>query len=89
VSSRIWGPSKAAQIPEEENGSFREGRGMEVGWESKVSAGSTPNPSHSTKMLGKTQRKLMRKVSRPKARFNDRLELSSWLRKGGAALTLG
>jgi hypothetical protein len=24
-----------------------------VGWESKVSAGSAPDPSHSTKMLGK------------------------------------
>jgi hypothetical protein len=31
----------------------REGWGL-GGWESKVSSGSTPDPSHSTKMLGKT-----------------------------------
>jgi hypothetical protein len=28
---------------------------MGGGWESKVSAGSAPNPSHGTKMLGKMQ----------------------------------
>jgi hypothetical protein len=30
----------------------------------------------------------MRKVSHPRARFNERLELSSWLGKDDAALTL-
>jgi hypothetical protein len=48
VFSRIGGSGKAAQIPEEGNGSW----GGEGG-ESKVSAGSTPGPSHGTKMLGK------------------------------------
>jgi hypothetical protein len=47
--SRIRGSCKAAQIPEEGNGSWGGG-----GWESKVSAGSTPDPSQGTKMLGKT-----------------------------------
>jgi hypothetical protein len=35
------------------------------------------------------QRKLRRKISPPRARFNDRLELPSWPGKDGAALTLG
>jgi hypothetical protein len=30
----------------------------------------------------------MRKVSHPRARFNDRLELSGWPGKDGTALTL-
>jgi hypothetical protein len=34
-------------------------------------------------------KKLMRKISCPRARFNSRLELSGWLRKEGTALTLG
>jgi hypothetical protein len=60
VFSRIGGSSKAAQIPEEEKGSLERQRERErEGWmgggrESKVSAGSAPNPSHVTKMLGKT-----------------------------------
>jgi hypothetical protein len=43
------------------------------GQESKVSAGSAPDLIHGTKMLGKhrSQRKLMRKFSHPRARFND------------------
>jgi hypothetical protein len=56
ASSRIGGPGKAAQIPEEGNGSltFREREDGLVGVrESKVSARSTPNPSHGTKMLVK------------------------------------
>jgi hypothetical protein len=61
VSSRIRGPGKAAQILEEGNGSLEGERERErewdvgggVGWESKVSARSAPNPSHGTKMLGK------------------------------------
>jgi hypothetical protein len=42
-------------------------------------------------LLGKhhSQRKLTRKVSCPRARFNDRLELTGWLGKDGVALTLG
>jgi hypothetical protein len=56
ASSRIGGPSKAAQIPEEGNGSLEKERET-AGWagdrESKVSAGSAPNLSHGTKMLGK------------------------------------
>jgi hypothetical protein len=41
-------------------------------------------------LLGKTcsQRKLTRKVSGPRARFNDRLELPGWPGKDGTALTL-
>jgi hypothetical protein len=46
--SRIGGSSKAAQILEEGNGSWGQG-----GWENKVSAGSAPDQSHGTKMLGK------------------------------------
>jgi hypothetical protein len=46
--SRIGGSGKAAQILEEGNGSWNGG-----GRESKVSAGSAPDPSHGTKMLGK------------------------------------
>jgi hypothetical protein len=66
-------------------------RRQDEGSRSKVSARSAPNPSHSTKMLGKMPlaKKLMRKISCPRARFNSRLELSGWLRKEGTALTLG
>jgi hypothetical protein len=46
--SRIGGSGKAAQIADEGSGSWGGG-----GWESKASAGSTPDPSHATKMLGK------------------------------------
>jgi hypothetical protein len=62
VASRFGGPHKAAQIPEEGNGSLEreKARERERGWdeqagsrESKVNAGSAPDPSHSTKMLGK------------------------------------
>jgi hypothetical protein len=52
ASSRIGGPGKAAQTPEEGNGSWereRERERMGGGRESKVSAGSAPNPSHGTK----------------------------------------
>jgi hypothetical protein len=53
--SKIGGSSKAAQIPEEGNGSWERER---AGWggggqESKVSVRNAPDPSHSTKMLGK------------------------------------
>jgi hypothetical protein len=47
--SRIGGSGKTAQILEEGNGSWGGG-----GRESKVSAGGAPDPSHGTKMLGKT-----------------------------------
>jgi hypothetical protein len=42
-------------------------------------------------MLGKNRshRKLTRKLSHQRASFNDRLELSDWPEKDGAALTLG
>jgi hypothetical protein len=55
ASSRIGSFSKAAQIPEEGNGSLeRESeQNGEGGWECKVCAGSLPNPSHGTKILGK------------------------------------
>jgi hypothetical protein len=36
-----------------------------------------------------SQRKLTRKVSRPRARFNGRLKLLGWLGKDGTALTRG
>jgi hypothetical protein len=41
-------------------------------------------------MLGKTplSKKAHKKVSHPKARFNDRLELPGWPGKGGPVLTL-
>jgi hypothetical protein len=57
VSSRIRGPGKAAQIPEEGNGSLQREREREgrMGGKSKFSARSAPDPSHSTKMLGKMQ----------------------------------
>jgi hypothetical protein len=52
VISRIWCSDKATQILELR---VREsGMGWGRGQESKVSARSTPNPSHGTKMLGKT-----------------------------------
>jgi hypothetical protein len=48
-------------VPAKQLRSWRKRMGVErestewggVGWESKVSAQSTPNPSHGTKMLGK------------------------------------
>jgi hypothetical protein len=56
ASSRIWCPGKAALIPGEWNGSLKRERAGWVGGgrESKVSARSAPDPSHGTKMLGKT-----------------------------------
>jgi hypothetical protein len=47
-------------IPAKKLRSWRKGMGVKLlereraGWESKVSAGSAPDPSHSTKLLGKT-----------------------------------
>jgi hypothetical protein len=59
ASSRIGGPGEAALILEKGNGSLnrekeRQWDGRGGGQESKVSARSAPDPSHSTKMLGKT-----------------------------------
>jgi hypothetical protein len=59
ASSRIGGSGEAAQILEEGDGSLEREKEREREWdggggrESKVRAGSTPDPSHSTKMLGK------------------------------------
>jgi hypothetical protein len=57
ASSRIRCPGKAAQIPEEGNRNLERERererGLDGGRESKVSTRSAPDPSHSTKMLGK------------------------------------
>jgi hypothetical protein len=57
ASSRIRGPEEAALILEEVNESLKREKERKQdgwgGWESKVSARSTPNPSHGTKMLGK------------------------------------
>jgi hypothetical protein len=74
--------------------SRRKGMGVErerAGWgggelESKVSAGSAPDLSHGTKMLGKM---LTRKVSHPRAKLNGRLKPPGWPGKDGAAQTLG
>jgi hypothetical protein len=59
ASCRIGGSGKAAQILEEGNGSLererergQDERGEKPG--EQVSAGSTPDPNHGTKMLGKT-----------------------------------
>jgi hypothetical protein len=53
--SRIGSPSKAAQIPEEGNGSLERSRRQDGGArESKICDWSASNPSHGTKMLGKT-----------------------------------
>jgi hypothetical protein len=49
------------------------------------------NLSHGTKMLGKMllTKKVTRKVSRPAAKFNGRLESPGWPGKDGTAQTLG
>jgi hypothetical protein len=57
--SRIRGPGKAAQIPEEGNGSLkrereRERDGVGKGGRARSLLGAHADPSHSTKMFGKT-----------------------------------
>jgi hypothetical protein len=64
VFSRIRGSGKAAQIPVDGNGSWGGG-----GRESNVSAGSAPDPSHSTKMLGKMP--LTKKSSQEKSHVQE------------------
>jgi hypothetical protein len=52
--------------------------------------GAHPDPSHGTKMLGKTPlTKLTKKVSHPRAKFQGRLEPPGCPGKDGAAQTLG
>jgi hypothetical protein len=57
--SRIRGPGKAAQIPEEGNGSLKRERARELDGVGKAGRarsvpGENPDLSHGTKMLGKT-----------------------------------
>jgi hypothetical protein len=57
--SRIGGPGRAAQIPEEGNGSLkrereRERNGVGEAGRARSVPGAHPDSSHSTKILGKT-----------------------------------
>jgi hypothetical protein len=90
--SRIEGSGKASLVWRKGMGVERERAGWGGGgWESKVSAGSTPDPGFWGQMLGKMPltKKANEKISHPRAEFNGRLKLPGWLGKDGAAQTLG
>jgi hypothetical protein len=95
--SRIEFPGKAAQIPEEGNGSLKREREREsgMGWGRVGEQGHCwehmPIQVTAPKCLEKhySQRKFMRKVSHPRAKFNGRLKPPGWLGKDSTVQTPG